>query len=170
MTCTYPKWPDSILPAPSVSDNLAQQYPDLITRTDFDQGPARQRSNFQGGPTTQWLVWPMNAVQLRIFHGFWRNEINNGVDWFYIPVFTDNDYQPLLVRFVGGISQPVSSSPNGQITRSASEWLYAAVFETMDDTAPDETETASLMLTYGGCLTLDQVVGNFHNALQSIYQ
>lgn len=170
MTVTYPFWPSSILPAPSLSDNLAQQYPNLITRTDFDQGPSRQRSNYQGGPTTQWIVWPMNAVQLRIFHGFWRNEINNGADWFYLPIFADNDYQTFLVRFVD-VAQPISSSSGGQITRNAGEWMYAAVVETMDETAPDETETASLMLTYiGGCqaAVLDQVVAQMRSAVQTL--
>jgi hypothetical protein len=170
MTCVLPAWPNGVLPSPSLSDDLAQQYPDLITRTDFDQGPSRQRSNWQSGPTTQWITWPMNAVQLRIFHGFWRNEISNGADWFTMPIFADDCYQTFTVRFVD-VAQPVSSTSGGQITRSGGEWIYAAVIETMDETAPDETETASLMLTYGQCaLTLDQVVGNFHDALQSIYR
>jgi hypothetical protein len=163
-----PRWPDSILPAPSLSDNLSVDWPEVVTRTDFDQGASRQRSNWQSGATTQWIMWPMNAVQLRIFHGFWRGEINNGSDYFTLPIFADDDYQEFTVRFVA-IPRQISTSSNSAITRQDGEWMYAAVVETMDETAPDETETASLMLTYGQCaLDLGQVVSMFRSAIVTL--
>jgi hypothetical protein len=167
MTASLPLWPQNILPAPSLSDNLSAQYPDLVTRTDFDQGPSRQRSNWSAGPTTQWITWPMNAVQLRIFHGFWRNEISNGADWFLMPIFDDDDYRVYTVRFVD-VAQPVSSSSGAAITRNAGEWMYQAVVETMDETAPDEYETAELMLTFSTDVALADIVATFDTALRTL--
>ncbi len=161
---TYPAWPAGILPAPSLNDNLEQQYPDLVIRTDFDQGAPRQRSVFQSGVTTQWITWPMNPAQARIFHGWWASEISSGVDWFTLDLFVDDDYYNHVVRFVGG--QPT------KLKRQGGEWLYAAQVETMDFTAPDEVTTAELMLTYVDygpqTLTLDQVVAIVHTGVQSM--
>lgn len=160
-TCpTLPAWPDYALPAPSLNDNLAQQFPDTIARTDFAQGASRQRNLYRSGATTQWITWPWSPVSARIFHGFWTNALNNGVDWFTCCLFNDDCYRTFKVRFVGG--QPV------KLTRGAGEWIFAAQVETMDDTAPDEYETAGLMLTFGGTLTLDQVVALFHTVVMSL--
>jgi len=164
MTPVLPAWPDSILPAPSLNDNLDTTYPDLVIRTDFDQGASRQRSVYQSGPTTQSITWPMSPVQARIFHGWWTYEISSGADWFTIDLFTDDDYRSYKARFVGG--KPT------KLQRQGGEWLYAAVVETLDVTAPDEYRTAALMLTfveYGPqTLTLDQVVLEFDTALRTL--
>lgn len=161
---TLPAWPDGVLPSPSLNDNLDQTYPDLVIRSDFDQGASRQRSVYQSGPTTQSITWPMNPRMARIFHGWWTNEISNGADWFTIELFVDDEYRTYKARFVGG--KPT------QLKRSGGEWLYAAVIETLDVTAPDEYETAEMMLTYvdyGPCtLTLDEVVLDFDTALRSL--
>ncbi|MGH6887994.1 MAG: hypothetical protein ACREHF_02155 [Rhizomicrobium sp.] len=162
-----PAWPVSVLPAPSLSDNLSQEYPDLVTRTDFSQGLSRQRSNWSQGATTQWITWPMNAAQMRVFHGFWRNEISNGADWFTMPIFNDDCYRTFKVRFVD-VAQPVGPSSGAQITRNAGEWMYAAVIETADETAPDEIETATLILTYQQTLSLSDIVGALDDAIATL--
>jgi hypothetical protein len=140
------------------------QYPDLGARTDFDQGLSRQRSLYDGGPTTQWITWPMDATQLRIFHGFWRNEIANGYDQFILPIFNDNDYRDFTVRFVPG----TGAQNTGQIGRNAGEWMYTAQIETLDETAPDEFETAELLMTYGESMALSDMEALFRSALDTI--
>jgi len=162
---TIPRWPESALPAPSLSDNLSMDFPDLVTRTDFDQGLPRQRSLYEGGATRQYITWPMDATQLRIFHGFWRNELANGTNWFTLPIFNDDDYRDFTVRF---IAAPQSNGNAGQITHNAGEWMYAAVIETLDETAPDETETAELLLTFEETMSLADIVASLRGALDTL--
>lgn len=165
MTPTYPAWPSGIIPAPSLNDNLEMQYPDLVIRSDFDQGAARQRTVYDNGPTTQWLTWPMNPMQAKIFHSWWRNEIASGADWFTLWLFIDDAYYFHVCRFVGG--QPT------KLKRQGGEWLYAAQVETLDETSVDEVCAAVLALQYVGygpptTLTLDQIVGYVHTSVQSL--
>jgi hypothetical protein len=48
--------------------------------------------------------------------------------------------------------------------------MYAAQVETLDVTAPDEYETAELLMTYGTDVSLDDIVTMFHDVLLDIYQ
>jgi hypothetical protein len=148
----YPNWPDYIVDPPPLNETYKATLPDLVERTDFEQGLARQQQIYASGPTTFMMAWPMTPAQYRLFLG-WKFNALKGDGWFNLPVFDTDDAHSRVIRFVKG---PI------EVGREGGEWMFAAQVETMENIWPDAVETASGMLTWNSDLSLEEVVDLFH--------
>lgn len=151
------RWPDDVLPPFPMNDSYKITFADLLQRTDFEQGPARQRNVFASGATLYSITIVLNPIQLQIFTGVYFRELHAGADWFEAPVFDGPDYTVRTVRFVKGTMGPP--------TRSGGEWMMPFVFETNDDIVPDATTLGALLLTYGTTFSVDTQADSFHATL-----
>lgn len=141
----YPAWPDWALDPPPLNDSYEVQFPDLIVRTDFEQGESIQRQLFRNGPTAFVVTWPMTNAQWVLFKG-WYDRFASGGQWFTCPVFdggagddADDGYTTRTIRFVKNTLKT---------TRDGGEWMVSVTYETMDKIAPSESDTAALALTW----------------------
>lgn len=156
---SYPAWPEYALDPPPLNDSYKFRFPDLIIRTDFEQGPARQRRAFRNGPTTFSPTWAMTPAEFEFFKGWHKWIAGDGESWFTMPVFDGSDYHKRLVRFVKGPLEPF---------RDGGEWMTAAQLETMDNIYAGNTETALMMLTWGTETAAGDLADEFHAAVLAL--
>jgi hypothetical protein len=151
-----PAWPDWVIDFEPLNDPLEMDPPDdVILRSDFEQGMARQRRIFRNGVTTFNLQWALSADQHAVFIGFMR-VVRGGK--FTVPVFVSNAYVTVTAQFV---------AKSLKSTRSGGEWIVAAQVETADVLEPGDTDYASLLLTYGSDQSVEELSDLFHDAVQN---
>jgi hypothetical protein len=158
---TYPNWPDYALDPPPFNDDLAETFPNLVIRTDWEQGAARQRRVFASGPSTFSTTWFWTPDEYVFFKGWFNGVIASGEGWFNLSVFDGNAYNTRLVRFVLG---PV------KVGRDGGEWKFSGTIETMDNTSPTQTDWAVSALTWppASGVVLDDLVDGFHTAVAQL--
>lgn len=92
-----PAW-RSDLPDPQASGyELAPTA--TFTRTDFENGPARQRRTASGVQAVTSLSWNMSGAQARSFRGFYEDDISMGTRAFTMDLWVDTEKVNLTVRF-----------------------------------------------------------------------
>lgn len=117
----------SRFPATLASEPLNESYgftqADRLSRTDMEQGTARQRRMCRSGLYTFDLQWPFLPSEFDTVHGWFNWRTKMGANWFWLKVFTDTDYVRLQVRFV---KDQVSTG------RQGGEWIITAKVEAVD--------------------------------------
>lgn len=101
-------WPTD-LPDPLLNPN-AGSVGGNVARTDMESGPARQRLRFGDNPDELSIGWKFKPAEMQIFIDFWRDEINQGTDWFLMDLHRGEGLLTYEVRFIGGAyqDQPLS--------------------------------------------------------------
>lgn len=95
-------WPTSLPVALAAGYGYAPQQ--AFVRTDMDQGPARQRRRFTSAPTIYSVSWLMSEAQFGIFESWFRDEANDGAEWFEIQLRGGTGMQTVEARFMTGWS------------------------------------------------------------------
>jgi len=155
---SLPAWPAFAIDYHPLNEDYAVQLPDLVNRTDFEQGLSRQRQIFTSGPVIYQVTWPMTPAQMNIFEGWRKNALGGGNCWFLIPVFWPDTYVTRQARFVKN---------SIQIKRQGGEWIVSAQIELAELPTLSDTDTAVAMLTYGTSQTVDQLVTALHTAVHT---
>lgn len=79
------------LPRPSVEGHGIQHTSPFV-RTEMVSGRARQRRAFASGPSmVPSMSWVFTSVEAQLFEAWFRDQINDGVDWFNCKLRTPLD-------------------------------------------------------------------------------
>jgi hypothetical protein len=132
-------WPEYALPSEPLNDNYSVQLPNPLIRSDFDQGQQRQRKVMNAAPATFTVYWPLTDAQSEIYKGWKKWAINDGQDWFTLPVFVGGNYECVCARFVAGTEQ---------WTRSGNEWVVQVNIEIPE--MPAMTASCTAIALMGG--------------------
>lgn len=137
------QWPETILPLPQVNFNLAAE--DANARTQMDGGEARQRSRFTISQETAQVTFELDAVSYAVFVGVWRDELNNGIDFFEMrmPVPDGDPLTLSEVRFISDYNAVSLSFEVYEITATIEFkpviYLSADVLAVIISEGPDTT-------------------------------
>lgn len=153
-------FPRGILEYEPLNESYVQKLPDKLSRTDFEQGLARQRRRWRSAVTTFSVRWPMSPQQRFIFDGWLEWGIVSGEAFFNIPVFTNASYQMVQARFVKDSIDP---------TREGGEWIISAKIEVLDYPSPSEADTTKARLTYGSSDDLLTLANRLHHIVHVEY-
>ena len=104
------------LPGPILQGYGGSLFQPFI-RTQFTTGLARQRRTYSNVPTFQSAQWILTSGEVRIFEAWFRS-INDGTEWFDIPLTFATGTSKRTCRFteVYNAPQPYGSSRNWSIT------------------------------------------------------
>lgn len=91
-------WPNT-LPGP-IKAGYAVDPDQAFSRTDFDQGPARQRQRFTAITERVSAVFRFKPSEMEEFREFWKTEIGLGSAWFVMELNIGSGIQEYEVRFV----------------------------------------------------------------------
>ena len=92
-----PLWP-AVLPAPS-PDGYSLTPVSVFSRTDMDNGTARQRRRFTRTPSYIAVSWMLTQEQFAVFEGFLEYEIGLGTNWFQTRLLNGLGMTPVQARF-----------------------------------------------------------------------
>lgn len=119
MTAQFP----SNLPGPSFNGFGVEQR-DTVIRTPFVSGLVRQRNTFSYVPPMVSVQWYFTSAEMRLFEAFYRS-LNNGADWFDVPVTLPTGTSMRRARFAAPYQGP---SPWG----NSQKWTVSAMLELQD--------------------------------------
>ena len=94
---TTPDFPTS-LPATQKDGHSISPSTEFI-RTEFENGPARQRRIFTGSFARVTVSWVLTSSQLLTYRDFFQNEISAGARAFTLNLWLDNKFTAAVVRF-----------------------------------------------------------------------
>lgn len=88
-------------------DGYSLRHVSPFTRTTMESGRARQRRKFSSVPTMVDVAWIFaNDTQAATFEAWFRDAINDGADWFNMPLKTPVGMQDYVCRFVDMYTGP----------------------------------------------------------------
>ena len=76
-TDLLPAWPSYAFDHEPLNEGWRLDLPDGTLRSDFEQGPARQRQVFRNAPTTIYGQWAMTPAEFKMFKAF-QNIVGGG--------------------------------------------------------------------------------------------
>lgn len=94
---------------------------DAVLRTEMDSGSARTRRQFTYTPEFVEVKFKFSLAQLGIYEKFWRQDINQGADWFDIALTNGAGENVVEARFVG--------VPKRATTARENHWVLSAKLE-----------------------------------------
>lgn len=98
MIYTDINYPDGLPCAQREGYSLRHVSP--FMRTEMDSGRARQRRKFSSVPTMASVAWVFeNDTQAAAFEAWFREAINDGVEWFNMPLKTPVGLKDYVCRF-----------------------------------------------------------------------
>jgi len=107
-------WPAGLNFRP-MRDGYAFDPHDPLSRTDMEQGPARQRLIYPNSPATPNLVWPFTADEFEVFRAWYHEDLRDGAEWFWMQVFIGGRQMLGLCQFIGAF-QPVLNGNVWKVT------------------------------------------------------
>ncbi|EOJ0063289.1 TPA: hypothetical protein ACXJEI_001023 [Pseudomonas aeruginosa] len=93
------KWPDG-LPFP-LREGYGFKTVEPMARTSLQSGRARYRRNFSNVPVALEVSWLFTAEQARLFKGWYRDVLKDGVKWFECDLRTEEGIVPCNLHFDG---------------------------------------------------------------------
>lgn len=120
------RYPDT-LPAGLVSGRTYQTVSPL-QRTEMTTGRARQRRRFTSVPVDTTLSWIFNDEQAVAFEAWFRDALNDGADWFEMPLGVPMGFDHYVCRFTDIYAGP------SRIGKSL--WGYSAPLEIRERPLP----------------------------------
>ena len=93
-----PVWPGT-LPSPS-PDGYAITPVTAFSRTDMDNGTARQRRRFTRTPSYLSVSWTFSQEQLAVFEGFVAYELGLGANWFQVRMLSGTGMNQVQARLM----------------------------------------------------------------------
>jgi hypothetical protein len=92
-----------------------------LLRSDMQSGRARQRRRFTSVPTMASVSWIMNDVQAQLFEAWFRDALEDGAQWFEMPLKTPEGERSYTARFTDIYSGPTLTG--------RSSWKFTAQLE-----------------------------------------
>lgn len=77
-----------------------------LMRSELESGRARQRRRFTSVPSMANVSWIMTQAQAVLFEGWFKWTINDGADWFDMPLSSPMGVKDYECRFAGMYSGP----------------------------------------------------------------
>lgn len=114
-------WP-ATLPKPRLA-GYGGEPAQAFKRTDFDNGPARQRQIFTATPETVNATFRFTGAQMAIFRSYWKNDIGMGSGWFSMELDIGDGFAVYDLRF---------SRVYKQAALPGMKWEIQAVMEVRD--------------------------------------
>lgn len=118
-------WPTGF-PTPSIN-GYRFTAGKTFTRTDVEQGPARQRRRFTSAPAEVQTSWTLTLYQFETFEAWWIHTLQGGADWFSVPLGNGKGRQTVTARF----TQPYEASWIGSETVRVTGSLEVTDFPTL---------------------------------------
>lgn len=97
------------LPLPGI-DGYTLKPESSSTSTQFESGAERKRKNYRQPHSTFAVSWLFNSEQLMQFEEFFRDDLEDGVEWFDIDLLNGMGVNPMSARFMGEYSVSPQSS------------------------------------------------------------
>lgn len=95
------------LPYPT-TQGYGLQTTQTFVRTDMGSGRARQRRLFSNVPTTASVVWLFTSdMDAALFESWFRDQTNDGVEWFNCPLKTPVGVKQYVCRFTTMYEGPI---------------------------------------------------------------
>jgi hypothetical protein len=116
---TMATWPEG-LPGPELG-GYSVQTGNTLQRTQMDSGRARQRRRFTSVPVIANATWIFSEPEAQVFEGFFKHIINDGADYFELPLKTNMSYKNYIARFTEIYQGPESFG--------AFDFIYTAQLE-----------------------------------------
>lgn len=95
---TTPTWPTALNYLAERGSLQFRQAPQQL-RSEFDYGPARMRRRFTRQIATATFTLVLTSSEHEVFKTFFVGDLQSGVNWFTMPVFTGDEYQTHAIRF-----------------------------------------------------------------------
>jgi hypothetical protein len=106
----FTRYPNNKLPLPLLKNHSLKRK-SMRTETKMESGYPRSRNRFKGPPAEMNATFSFSSDDLELFEGWYHHVINNGADWFVMPVKTGGVVADHQCKFVGDYSQkPISQS------------------------------------------------------------
>jgi hypothetical protein len=106
----FTRFPDNKLPLPLLKNHSLKRK-SMRTETKMESGYPRSRNRFKGPPAEMNATFSFSSDDLELFEGWYQHVINNGTDWFVMPVKTGAVVADHQCKFVGDYSQkPISQN------------------------------------------------------------
>lgn len=115
-------WPDDF-PSALLSER-GTRAASPITRTQFASGRARMRRDFTAVPVLHSVSFVLNTEQAKRFEAWFRNRLQDGTEWFWMPIALPQGDGPWTVRYTDIYSGPTPLGP-----RTGRLWKYTAEVE-----------------------------------------
>mgnify|MGYP000235111231 CR=1 FL=1 len=104
----FTRFPDNKLPLPLLKNHSLKRK-SMRVETPMESGYPRSRNRFKNPPAEMNAVFSFLSDDLELFEGWYQHVINNGADWFVMPVKTGGVVADHQCKFVGDYSgKPVS--------------------------------------------------------------
>lgn len=107
MALTYPTG----LPL-GLASGASYQSESPTKRSPLINGRAIVRRKFKDVPEIRSISWLFKGIESAAFRAWVRDSLNEGVDYFYMPMQTDEGFFPYLCRFKGDYRGPVRAGPD----------------------------------------------------------
>lgn len=92
-------YPHDYLPLP-LMDGYGFKHVSPLLRTEMTSGRARQRRRYLSTPTNNTVKWIFtDDIQARIFEGWFRDTLGDGVNWFMMELQTPRGLEFYKCRF-----------------------------------------------------------------------
>lgn len=92
-----------------------------LLRSDMQSGRARQRRRFTSVPTMASVSWIMTDAQAQLFEAWFRDVLEDGAQWFEMPLKTPEGERSYTARFTDIYSGPTLTG--------RSSWRFQAQLE-----------------------------------------
>lgn len=107
---TLVAWPSTtVLPLPTLAGHGIDEQTAFV-RSDMDNGFARQRKRFSKVPSSMKATLLLTQDQARYFEFFFRHKIDQGTDWFEMPVLIGAGLETHEIRFTESPSFKMNSN------------------------------------------------------------
>lgn len=104
----FTRYPNNKLSLPLLK-NHGLKRKSMRLETKMDSGYSRSRNRFKNPPSEMNASFSFSSDDLDLFEGWYQHVINNGADWFVMPVKTGSVVTDHLCQFIGDYSgKPVS--------------------------------------------------------------
>ncbi|ECB0374076.1 hypothetical protein EUR97_18665 [Salmonella enterica subsp. enterica serovar Muenchen] len=114
-------YPHDYLPVP-LQESFGLKPASPLLRTELTSGRARQRRLYTSTPTQASVAWLFTDPEAQLFEAWYRDTINDGADWFNMPLRSPLAIIDMYVcRFVDIYEGPTIEGGN--------YWRYTATLE-----------------------------------------
>ena len=111
----FTRYPNNILPLPLLKNHSLKRK-SMRIETAMDSGYSRSRNRFKNPPTEMAVSFLFTNDQQEVFEGWYQHVINNGANWFVMPVKTGGVVADHQCKFVGDYSMKAPSNSLWSIT------------------------------------------------------
>lgn len=107
-------------------------------------GRARVRLKWRDVPEVRSIVWQGTGAEITALRAWIRDALNEGVDWFDMPLQTTEGFGPYTCRLIDDYKGPVRGGPDLWSISAQLEMIKRALPPTGEGLFPDEIVNSKL--------------------------